>query len=91
METIIIFYDITDDKLRNEVAELLKDYGLERIQKSAFMGYVQENKLPELQNKLEKLIKNDILHIVKLCNKCKNRIVEIGFAYLPNDKDYIIF
>jgi CRISPR-associated protein Cas2 len=34
----VVIYDITDDNLRALVAETLKDYGLQRIQYSAFIG-----------------------------------------------------
>ena len=34
----LVVYDISDDKLRTKVADILMDYGLDRIQYSAFAG-----------------------------------------------------
>ena len=42
MNTLVI-YDITEDKIRNKVAEVCKDYGLTRIQWSAFLGELSNN------------------------------------------------
>ena len=38
MRYTLVIYDITDDNLRNRVSEVCKDFGLMRIQKSAFLG-----------------------------------------------------
>ncbi|HHY34164.1 MAG TPA: CRISPR-associated endonuclease Cas2 [Firmicutes bacterium] len=37
MSTLVI-YDIVEEKVRRRIAEVCKDYGLERIQYSAFFG-----------------------------------------------------
>jgi len=37
---IIVSYDIEDNKIRNKLFELLKDFGLHPIQKSVFWGRV---------------------------------------------------
>ncbi|HHV78322.1 MAG TPA: CRISPR-associated endonuclease Cas2 [Firmicutes bacterium] len=55
METLVI-YDIVDDRLRYKVAEACKDYGLERIQYSAFRGYLTHNRLEELQKRLKRVL-----------------------------------
>lgn len=36
--SVILIYDIEDDKLRTRAAEVCFDYGLERIQFSAFLA-----------------------------------------------------
>lgn len=91
MEEVIIFYDVTDDALRLAVSELLKDFGLERIQKSAFHGFIKDDKLLELQAKLEKMITTDLIHIIKLCQRCRKRVVEVGFAMTPSKRDIYVF
>ncbi|MCS6926895.1 MAG: CRISPR-associated endonuclease Cas2, partial [Candidatus Binatia bacterium] len=40
----IVLYDIRDDRLRMRVSEACLDYGLERIQYSAFRGQLSRNK-----------------------------------------------
>lgn len=44
----LIIYDIPSDKLRNKVADICQDYGLERIQFSAFLGEINHNRREEL-------------------------------------------
>jgi CRISPR-associated protein Cas2 len=41
-------YDITNDKVRNRVIELLKDFGLSRFQYSAFRGRLTRARRTEL-------------------------------------------
>lgn len=43
-----VLYDIPDDGIRAKVADVCKDYGLERIQFSAFRGSLTRNKREEL-------------------------------------------
>lgn len=43
-----VLYDIEDDRIRNRIAETCKDYGLARIQYSAFSGLLNRNKRGEL-------------------------------------------
>jgi CRISPR-associated protein Cas2 len=47
-----VFYDIEKDKIRNRVGSICKDYGLERIQFSGFIGYLSRNRREELATKL---------------------------------------
>lgn len=46
--TTYVLYDIPDDAVRTKIAEVCKDYGLERIQFSAFSGALTRNKREEL-------------------------------------------
>ncbi len=43
-----VIYDIQDDRVRYRIANACKDYGLERIQFSAFTGPLNANKREEL-------------------------------------------
>lgn len=70
MQTLII-YDIESDKIRNKAAEYCKDYGLQRIQFSAFLGDINRNRREELFLKLKKLLgqaKGNI-QLIPLCDK----------------------
>ena len=76
----LIIYDITDDNLRNQVAETLKDYGLERIQYSAFTGHLTRNKLNSLLTDLRKLVtqEGDNIKIYPICQTCSRGVKEVG-------------
>lgn len=52
----LLVYDIPSDKLRAKVADICLDYGLERIQYSAFMGELNHNRQGELLQKLRRRI-----------------------------------
>jgi len=53
---LYVFYDIESDKIRTKVANICKDYGLERIQFSGFLGTLSKNKREELHLKLKKTL-----------------------------------
>ncbi|HOV25390.1 MAG TPA: CRISPR-associated endonuclease Cas2 [Pseudobacteroides sp.] len=56
---IWVIYDIQKDKCRNNVIRKCKNAGLYRVQKSVFLGEVEENKFDELKLELETLINKD--------------------------------
>ncbi len=70
MHTLVI-YDISEDKIRNRVAEVCKDYGLARIQWSAFSGEINVNRREELYLKLIKTLKNNEgnIQLYPICTK----------------------
>ncbi len=47
MVTLFV-YDISNDRVRNKVSQLCQDYGLKRIQFSAFLGDLSFNRQEEL-------------------------------------------
>ncbi|MBE0481068.1 MAG: CRISPR-associated endonuclease Cas2 [Dehalococcoidia bacterium] len=52
----LVIYDIPDDRLRFKVADICLDYGLERIQYSAFLGELNHNRREELLQKIRRRI-----------------------------------
>ncbi|MEI7556916.1 CRISPR-associated endonuclease Cas2 [Candidatus Chlorohelix sp.] len=44
----LFLYDITSDRIRGKIAQICQDYGLKRIQYSAFLGDITANKQEEL-------------------------------------------
>lgn len=50
----LVVYDIPDDRVRAKVADICLDYGLERIQYSAFLGDLQRVHQEELLLKVKK-------------------------------------
>ena len=76
----LVIYDITDDNLRALVAETLKDYGLQTIQYSAFIGNLRRDKLNSLTVDLKNLIKDLVenVQIFPMCDTCFKGRREIG-------------
>jgi CRISPR-associated protein Cas2 len=52
----LLIYDIQDDRIRLRISETCLDYGLARIQFSAFLGTLNRNKREELFLKLSTIL-----------------------------------
>jgi CRISPR-associated protein Cas2 len=52
----LVIYDITNDNARGKVADACLDYGLERIQYSAFAGKLSSTHQRELERKIRRLL-----------------------------------
>ena len=52
----IVIYDIQDDRTRTRISEACLDYGLERIQFSAFQGRLTRNRREELFLRLQAIL-----------------------------------
>jgi CRISPR-associated protein Cas2 len=50
----LVVYDISDDRARAKVADLCLDYGLSRIQYSAFVGDISRTHQDELLQKVRR-------------------------------------
>ncbi len=86
-----VAYDITDDKRRNRVAKILKDFG-NRIQYSVFEFNTDRRALLRLRNKLEKIIdfREDTITFYHLCTACERRIDRIGLKKGLDKQSYIV-
>lgn len=69
MKTLVI-YDISDDDIRFKVSEVCKNFGLSRIQKSAFIGYLNSLRRKELSTILKKILGENEgnIQIFVICN-----------------------
>lgn len=50
----IVIYDIPDDRTRVKIADICLDYGLDRIQYSAFLGQLTRGQQREMVKKLRR-------------------------------------
>jgi CRISPR-associated protein Cas2 len=57
MLRVLLIYDIVDDRARSQVADACLDYGLDRIQYSAFCGRLSRGLQEELMLRISTLIK----------------------------------
>jgi CRISPR-associated protein Cas2 len=53
----LLVYDIADDRIRGKVATICADYGLDRIQYSAFYGRLRRTHQEELMQRVRRLLK----------------------------------
>lgn len=78
----ILVYDIPDDKKRGKIADACLDYGLDRIQYSAFVGTLLATHQEELFLKVKKILgkKPGNVQLFPLCadDWAKRKVVEQG-------------
>jgi len=67
--SVVVIYDVEDDRLRTRTSEICLDYGLERIQFSAFFGKLNRNRRQELALRLRGEVENDSarIRIIPVC------------------------
>lgn len=69
-KSLLVIYDIEDNKRRNKVVHLLESYGV-RVQKSAFECYVDSARLNNMKSQLNKLVEDeDSIRIYSPSSKC---------------------
>ncbi|MGQ9555184.1 MAG: CRISPR-associated endonuclease Cas2 [Anaerolineae bacterium] len=77
----LVVYDISDDRLRGKVADMCLDYGLDRIQYSAFAGSLARSHVEELALKLKRRIgkkKQDVnIRIYTICERDWQECIEL--------------
>lgn len=69
--SLVLIYDIEDDRLRTRTADICLDYGLERIQFSAFFGKLNRNRRQELSLRLQRELgsKSGRIRIIPVCEQ----------------------
>ncbi len=55
-----VIYDITEDKSRTKIAKICKGYGLYRVQKSAFLGNLNNNEIDELSLRCQDIMDEEV-------------------------------
>jgi CRISPR-associated protein Cas2 len=68
---VLLIYDIPDDRVRNRVADLCLDYGLDRIQYSAFLGQLRRTHQEELMMRVKKQLgkRPGDVRLVPICER----------------------
>jgi len=67
--SLVLIYDIENDRIRTRASDICLDYGLERIQFSAFFGKLNRNRRQELALKLMNAIGKETarIRIIPVC------------------------
>jgi len=68
---IVLIYDVEDDRLRTRVSEICLDYGLTRIQFSAFFGKLNRNRRQELALRIQHEVDDEAarVRIIPICEQ----------------------
>jgi CRISPR-associated protein Cas2 len=69
--SVVLIYDIEDDRLRTRISEVCLDYGLDRIQFSAFFGKLNRNRRQELALRIQNELGSDSgrVRIIPVCEQ----------------------
>ena len=87
----IVTYDISDNASRSYLIKKLQYFGLKRLQKSVFIGYLETEDRLDLANEVETYLSSDSDSIVifPVCGSCRDSILIQGNANIPqNDVTY---
>lgn len=76
-------YDISNNKSRTKIAKIAEENGLYRVQKSVFLGKINENTIDEIVLQSEALIdeKKDSLYVFPMCDKDFKQVILKGQAF----------
>lgn len=87
---MFIFYDISNNRIREKVINMLLDYSFIRVQYSVFLGEISKKTLQNiLQPRLNSIIsKEDSLFFLPICLGDFQRIYQLGvpFSYLYEEQ-----
>ena len=61
--SVLVLYDVENDKIRTRVSEICLNYGLARIQYSAFLGKINRNHRQELTLRIQDEIGDEMARI----------------------------
>ncbi|MBI4210156.1 MAG: CRISPR-associated endonuclease Cas2 [Candidatus Diapherotrites archaeon] len=74
-----VIYDITSNSKRQKVSEQCKNFGLKRIQKSAFCGPLTKNLAEMLGIKCKEIIEaKDCVFVIPACTNCFKAKIIVG-------------
>lgn len=79
----LLVYDISDDRIRTKVADICLDYGLARIQYSAFLGDLSPTYQSELMLKVKRRLGNawGNVQLFPLCERDFHLRKQLGNAF----------
>ena len=68
---LLLIYDIPDDNARGKIADACLDYGLDRVQYSAFVGQLSTNHQQELMLKIKRKLgrKPGKVSLIPVCER----------------------
>ncbi|SHH48956.1 MULTISPECIES: CRISPR-associated endonuclease Cas2 [Tepidibacter] len=85
---IWVIYDITSNKIRRNIVKHCKNIGLYRVQKSVFLGDIDNNTLDELKLKAEDMVDLD-KDSVYIFPMSKSELKKAGLIGQAFDKELV--
>lgn len=78
-----VVYDIAEDRKRTKIARACKNKGLYRVQKSVFLGTLNNNQIDELKIMCEDAIDTEVdsVYIFPMCEDDFKKVKLLGQAF----------
>jgi CRISPR-associated protein Cas2 len=90
-----VIYDISDDTLRSHTSNICKKYGLYRVQKSCFLGEINNNQRDSMTLEFEEYVQDDdSIYVFVTCEACAESLKLLGEGFdmeLVSDQIGVMF
>ncbi len=88
----LVCYDISDDKRRARLADVLLDFG-PRLQESVFLADLDEELLGRMKERVGRTVDAmvDVVHVFAFCGTCAGKVWAVGPKEVPEDPTYYIY
>lgn len=79
---VLLLYDIENDRIRAKIADACLDYGLDRVQYSAFAGQLSRNHQEELMLLIENLVTDGraVITLIRIRDQDWQNRLEVEYA-----------
>jgi CRISPR-associated protein Cas2 len=86
---ILLIYDIVDDRRRTKIADACLDYGLDRVQMSAFTGLLNRSHQEELMLRIDTVLGDSEgkIHLYPIDQKAWERRLELDTMRTADEED----
>lgn len=87
----VVCYDISDDRRREHMSQVLLDYGV-RIEESVFECILTAELSEQMVKRIERLVVEQIdrVHVFTLCDACVPRTICLGTAQRADDSAFYV-
>ena len=83
-----VIYDISKDRTRTKIADRCLAFGLQRVQKSVFLGELQPNRIDEVIEFSRELLdlEADSVYVFPMCREDFDKVKILGQGF---DRDFV--
>ena len=89
-------YDITDDRNRSRLIKIAQKHGLYRVQKSVFLGNIENDEIGQIIKESKKVIdlREDSVYIFPVCETDYKKATLLGLSFeedIVKDEKPVLF
>lgn len=87
---VFVVYDISDNNTRSHFIKKLQHFGLRRVQKSVFSGFLELEERLDLASAFDEFLscEKDRIMLIPTCESCANSILTDGELKMPHETEY---